>query len=204
MFANKPSLEDQNKAFAKQMRADNRALSRDARSLEREQARIKQQIKAAAAKGDKKTMTILAKSLVRSNKTADGIQSVQSNNMAMQYSMKSGMANAKLAGHMAQSAQVMQKANALINPAQVARDAESYQRAAMQNELAQEMVSDAFDALDDEDLDDLVDQEVDAVLYEVTKGQLGSVVVPQKALAAADEDKNQEEEDLENRMKALF
>jgi len=40
------------------------------------------------------------------------------------------------------------------------------------------MMSEMLEGLDDDDLQEEVDQEVDNVIFEVTKGQLGSVAIP--------------------------
>jgi len=47
-------------------------------------------------------------------------------------------------------------------------------------DIAQEMMEDAIEANDDEDMDDEVDEKVDAVLYEITQGQLGKIGVSVK------------------------
>lgn len=41
----------------------------------------------------------------------------------------------------------------------------------MQAGIMEELIEDTFESMEDEDLDELADQEVDKILFEVTKGK---------------------------------
>lgn len=41
----------------------------------------------------------------------------------------------------------------------------------MQAGIMEELIEDTFESMEDEDLDELADQEIDKILFEVTKGE---------------------------------
>lgn len=41
--------------------------------------------------------------------------------------------------------------------------------------IIDEMVEESFDMIDDDDIEEIADQEVDKLLYEITKGQIGAL-----------------------------
>ena len=41
----------------------------------------------------------------------------------------------------------------------------------MQAGIMEELIEDTFESMEDEDLDELADQEIDKILFEVTKGK---------------------------------
>ena len=51
--------------------------------------------------------------------------------------------------------------------------------------VMEEMMEDALDAVDDGDVEEEADEEVDAVLYEITAGQFGTLAAPSHGVAAA-------------------
>ena len=44
----------------------------------------------------------------------------------------------------------------------------------MQAGIMEELIEDTFESMEDEDLDELADQEIDKILFEVTKGKQSS------------------------------
>jgi hypothetical protein len=65
----------------------------------------------------------------------------------------------------------------------VAKVAQGMAREMQKSGLIEEMVEDAISMTEDPDLDELADEEVDACLFEITKGELGACNGPSSQLA---------------------
>lgn len=190
--------------FDRGIKKDNRGIDRDIRSLEREQAKIKAEIRKAAQKGDKKTMNILAKSLVQSNKTKEQMMTAKARNTGISYQMKGAAAQAKMSEHMKTTAQVMGQANRAMNVKQMQHTAQVFQKEMAKNQFNQEMMSEFFEQLDDSDLEEEADEEVDKVLFEITEGAMGKAVSAPTSKFASKQEKVADDAELEAKMAELL
>lgn len=185
------------------MRKENRNLDREIGRLAREQKKIEVDIKKAHAKGDMRTVKTLAKALVKSRSTSDRLRQAQGQNTSLSYSIQTQAASAKIAETMKTSAQVMGQMNQAMNVQELQRTTQNFQKAQMQQEMVADMIEDMLD--DDEDLEEEADQEIDNVLFEITKGQLGTVQAPSNSLATKQTAKNEiSDAELEAQMAALL
>lgn len=78
-------------------------------------------------------------------------------------------------GHMQKSAVVMKHMNQMMKVPQISAVCQAMSKEMMKAGIIGEMVSDSFEMLDNDDIDELADQEVDKVLFEITEGQFGSI-----------------------------
>lgn len=77
---------------------------------------------------------------------------------------------------MGKSAQVMSAMNRLLSVPRISQTMQALAREMAKSGIIEEMVQDSFEALDPEGLDEEADQEVAAVLFELTEGQFGAKV----------------------------
>lgn len=199
----KPTASQVAKSTSRTMRKENRNLDREIGRLAREQKKIEIDIKKAHAKGDMRTVKTLAKALVKSRSTSDRLRQAQGQNTSLSYSIQTQAASAKIAETMKTSAQVMGQMNQAMNVQELQRTTQNFQKAQMQQEMVADMIEDMLD--DDEDLEEEADQEIDNVLFEITKGQLGTVQAPSNSLATKQTAKNEiSDAELEAQMAALL
>lgn len=73
------------KALKKELKSGQRDLDRESRRLEREEAKIITEIKAAAKKNDERTVRVLGKNLVQIRKQKDRLSTLKGNMKGMEY-----------------------------------------------------------------------------------------------------------------------
>ena len=190
------------KALSRELKSDSRGIDHEVRKLEREQAKIVEEIKKAARAGDKKTAGVLARSLVSSREHTERLQQMKVKNTAVEHNIKSAGLHMKMTGHMATTARVMEKTNGMMNVSQLQQTTNAYAKQVQKLEITQEMMSDMVDGLDD-DLEDEVDQEVENVILEVTKDRLGAVKIPKTEHRRADPQEADVDQELEARLRKL-
>jgi charged multivesicular body protein 3 len=114
------------------------------------------------------------------------------------------------------SSEVMKSMQNLIKLPELQKITQDLSKEMVKAGIIDEMINDSLDAvLDDEDTDDLVDEEVEKILLEVTQGKLkdlpsiasGSVGTDRPrigvAAAAADVSDEEEADDMTRRLEAL-
>ena len=101
--------------WTKQIRGEQRELTRQIRDIERSEAKVKTQIKQAAKKNQMDVCKILAKELVQSRRavTKLHVMSAEMNSLTMK--MKEQLAQVRMTGAIQQSAAVMSSVNKLMN-----------------------------------------------------------------------------------------
>jgi charged multivesicular body protein 3 len=196
-FSKKPDPKEQARSWISQLKKDMRAIDRDIREVEREQAKIKADIKRQAKKGDRKGLAILAKSLARSEKTVANLVGTraQLNSATMQIQEQIG--TLKVVGAMGQSAQLMATMNRLVSIPQVAQTTRALAREMERAGIISELVAEAHEDLDSEDIADMADEEVDRVIAQVTNGEFQSIADLVRNTAKSDvEDEEDEKDDV--------
>ncbi len=172
-----------------------RAIDRDVREVEREQAKIKADIKRQAKKGDRKALVILAKSLARSEKTVANLigTRAQLNSATMQIQEQIG--TLKVVGAMGQSAQLMATMNRLVSIPQVAQTTKALAREMERAGIISEIVAEAHEDLDPEEIAEMADEEVDRVIAEVTNGEFKSIAEMTKKNAKSHAEVEEDQDD---------
>ncbi|OLY83613.1 Charged multivesicular body protein 3 [Smittium mucronatum] len=173
LFAKPPTPEELVRKWKSGIRAQERQLDRQVRNIEIEEQKTKKTIAELAKKKDLKSCRILAKEIVRSDKQKNRIiaSKAQLNSISME--LQRQLAMKKVAGTLHKSTVVMKTVNSLVKVPEIQRSMMEMSREMMKAGIIEEMTMDVIDALDEEDLEDEVDQQVEQVLFEVTKGILG-------------------------------
>lgn len=191
------------KNMARSVKKDNRSLDREKRAMERDQEKLKAEIKAAAKRGDKKTVQILAKSLVNLQKQSERMVKQKSTNTSIQYQTKAVANNVKLVGHMQKQTSMMGQMNKMMPTKQLQNTTREFAKQSMKMQMTQELMDDLIEDLDYSDIEEEADKEVDAVLFEITQGQLGSVAVPSQSIKTKESVSEEQERDMQTRMESL-
>jgi charged multivesicular body protein 3 len=194
-FSKKPDPKEQARAWISSLKKDMRAIDRDVREVEREQAKIKADIKRQAKKGDRKALVILAKSLARSEKTVANLigTRAQLNSATMQIQEQIG--TLKVVGAMGQSAQLMATMNRLVSIPQVAQTTKALAREMERAGIISEIVAEAHEDLDPEEIAEMADEEVDRVIAEVTNGEFKSIAEMTKKNAKSHAEVEEDQDD---------
>lgn len=171
--------------------------------MERDQEKLKAEIKAAAKRGDKKTVQILAKSLVNLQKQSERMVKQKSTNTSIQYQTKAVANNVKLVGHMQKQTSMMGQMNKMMPTKQLQNTTREFAKQSMKMQMTQELMDDLIEDLDYSDIEEEADKEVDAVLFEITQGQLGSVAVPSQSIKTKESVSEEQERDMQTRMESL-
>ncbi|KAI8575696.1 hypothetical protein K450DRAFT_260365 [Umbelopsis ramanniana AG] len=207
-FFGKKSPEELVRKWQQEIRAQTRGIERQIRQIEREEAKVKQGIKAVAKRGDVKSCKSLAKELIRSRKHVDRLHTskAQLNSVSMQLNHQ--LATLKIAGTLQKSAEVMNLVNQLVKLPEIAKTMQEMSMEMTRAGIMDEMINDTFEMMDDEDLEEEADEEVNKVLYQVTEGTMGeasSVANLQNPLVTEEEEEEEEPEldMMQKRLEAL-
>ncbi|KAI9218670.1 Snf7-domain-containing protein [Blastocladiella britannica] len=167
------SPEEQVKKWRASLRAQDRVLDRQVRSIDAQEAKVKRELKAAAKKGDRTVCTMLARELVHSRKAKGRIYTskAQLNSVSMQLGHQ--LASMKVAGALQKSTEIMQAVNSLVKLPEIQATMQDMAREMMKAGIMEEMMEDAMTGLDDDELEEEAEDEVNKILFEVTDGLLG-------------------------------
>jgi len=173
---------------------------------------VKRSLRDAAKKGDKAVCTVLAKEVVHSRKAISRIYTTKAQINSVQLQMKQQLAQIRVAGAMSQSTEVMQAMQQLVRLPEVAKTMQEMSKEMMKAGILEEMMEDTFENLEDQDeLEEAAQEEVDKVLWDITKGELGrapdavavSLPAAEPAAAAQQSDGEEELEEMQERLEAL-
>jgi len=188
MFGKKKDPKKQIRQQQRELGSVQRDLERDRRALERQEQQIQNDIKKAAAKGDKATATTLAKQLInirkqkaRSHGMSGQISSVKSKTTTM-------ASNMKMAESMAKTTKVMGEMNKQMNPQEMSAMMQQFEKESTKMEMSGEMMDDVLDdvlgASDDEEESDLImNQVLDEIGIEVAGKMSAAPSVGSSSLA---------------------
>eukprot|EP01062_Namystynia_karyoxenos_P022707 TRINITY_DN18725_c0_g2_i1.p1 TRINITY_DN18725_c0_g2~~TRINITY_DN18725_c0_g2_i1.p1 ORF type:complete len:217 (+),score=125.23 TRINITY_DN18725_c0_g2_i1:92-742(+) len=195
------------KDWDKQLRAEQRKLDRQVRGIELQEAKVVKEAKAAAKKGDKEVVQILAKQIVGSKRAKKRIVIAKAQMNSISLQLKQQLAQVKIAGAMQKSAEITGKMNSLLKVQDCQEVMRALQMEMLKAGVIQETMDEAIDdALGDEDLEDEADAEVAKIVDEVMMATLGNKAaggaqaLPQQQ---AEEPMEEEQDDLQKRLAAL-
>jgi charged multivesicular body protein 3 len=197
MFGKKVDPKEQAREWTRNLKKEMRSIDRDIREIQREQLKIKQDIKKQAKKGDKKALSILAKSMVKSNKTITNLVGAKAEINSAVMQINEQIATMKVVGAMQQSAGLMRTMNRLVNVPQIQQTTMSMAREMQKAGVISEMVNDAFESIDDEDVEEMAEDEVNKIIQEITDGKFDSIAAIANQGKAKEQEEEEEEEDEE-------
>jgi len=193
--------------WSRKLRQEMRGLDRKILGIQREQEKVKRQVKDAAKKNDKDVCRILAKELVQSRKAVSKLYASKAQINSVILSMNNQVATMRLAGSLQKSAEVMQSMNRLIRIPEVAATMRELSKEMMKAGIIEEMLEDTMESLEPEDMEEEVEREVDKVLNEILHGEISRIpkavddtLVPG---ASAEEPEEEEEEDMQKMQERL-
>ncbi|KAK3095637.1 hypothetical protein FSP39_017001 [Pinctada imbricata] len=205
------SPKDQVNEWTHKIRKEGYVLDRQIRSIQREEEKVRRQIKDSAKKGEKEACKILAKEVIRSRKAVNRLYASKAHMNSVQMSMKNQLATLRIAGALEKSTEVMNSMQALIKIPEIQSTMREMSKEMMKAGILEEMLDDTMESLDDDELDDEADEAVEAVIMELTTGELKKAPLPMQDSLAVPEDEGatalpadeEEDEDLTNRLEAL-
>lgn len=159
------------------LKAETRTIDREIRSIEREEDKLKTQIKAAAKKGERTAATVMVKGIVRSRRTVERMMMTKTQISSTIIELKQQTAMLKVSSVLGQNVNVMRLMNQLVSVPQISATMREMQQQMMRTGLIGEMVAEAIESVDDADLETDADAEVEAALFEVTMGVMGQAAV---------------------------
>lgn len=180
-----------------QLRRETRAIDRQIQSIEREQNKTKMQIKQAAKKGEKDVCKILAREIVNSQRAVSKMYQSKAQVNSIMMNMKTQLATIRITGAVEKSTQVMSAMSRLINIPEMNKTMQTMSKEMMKMGIIEEMMEDAMEGLDPDDIEEAADKEVEKVLFELTAGQIGSMPSTSSTLPAGQE---AEEDDVDDEM----
>uniref|UniRef100_A0A0K0E2N3 Charged multivesicular body protein 3 n=1 Tax=Strongyloides stercoralis TaxID=6248 RepID=A0A0K0E2N3_STRER len=178
-LSKKPDPKEHIKELQRKMRIEMRALDRQIHQIEREEEKVKREIKEAAKKGDKDVCKVLAKGIVRSRKAVSRIYASKAQINGIIMSMSHQLSSMRMAGSIKASTDVMQQMSSLVKVPEIAATMREMSREMTKIGIIDEMIDDTMESVDPEDIEELADIEVENTLWEITKGELGKAPTAQ-------------------------
>ena len=172
LFGKTKDPKERVRELQRKMRREMGQLDRQIHAIEREENKVKVQIRDAAKKNDKDVCLILAKSIVQSRAAVRKmhVSKAQINSVTM--GMQEQLAAMRMAGSIKASTQVMQSMQSLVKVPEIMKTMREMSGEMIKLGIIEEMVEDTFEALEPPDLEEKAQAEVDAVLQEILQGEL--------------------------------
>ncbi|KAF9166513.1 Vacuolar protein-sorting-associated protein 24 [Actinomortierella ambigua] len=202
-FFGKKTPDEMVRKWRQDINAERRALDRQIRSIEAEEAKIKASIKQMAKRKDIKTCRVLAKSLVRSKRQKDRISTAKAQLNSIQMQLQYQLSTLKISGTIQKSTEIMQMVNGTVKLPQISEAMQTMSKEMMKAGIIEEMIEDTFESLDDENVEEEAEEEVDKVLAEITDGLFGTVKAAPTTLPKEAEEEAQEEPELDAMQRRL-
>uniref|UniRef100_A0A0N5ANA4 Charged multivesicular body protein 3 n=1 Tax=Syphacia muris TaxID=451379 RepID=A0A0N5ANA4_9BILA len=169
----KPDTKEKVREMQRKMRVEMRQLDRQIRNIEREEMKVKKQIKDAAKKGDRDVCVVLAKSVVQARKAVSKLHASKAQINSVIMGMQQQLATMRMAGSLQQSTEVMKAMQNLVKVPEIMGTMRELSKEMMRIGIIDEMIEETMESLEPEDLEQEAQAEVDKVLYEITAGELG-------------------------------
>jgi len=133
--------------------------------INREEEKIKRSIKDAAKRGDTSSCKTYAREIVRSRKAVTRLHTTkaQMNSVVMQ--MQNQLSQQKLMGTLSKSSDIMKAMNRLVKVEGISETMQTMQREMCKAGVIEEMVDNAFEALNDEDDEAEADAQVSLLQF---------------------------------------
>jgi len=203
LFGKSPSRDpkEQVREWTSKLRKEQNQIEREVKKIQRQEAKVELSLKQAAKKGDKDVCKVLAKEIIHSRKAVGKMYASKAHINSIQMQMQNQLSVVKVTGALEKSTHVMQAMQRLVKVPEIQATMRELSKEMMKAGIIEEMLEDTMEGLEDDDLEEAADTEVEKVLWELTKGQLGEApdavadTLPSGATAAV-EDEEEEEEDV--------
>ena len=115
-------------------------LDRDKAALERQEKQLEMDIKKMAKQGNKQACTVLAKQLLQLKKQKARNMNTSSKVMGMGHQMQAMHSTSKMAGSMATATKAMGAVNKKMNPQDIQRTLQNFEKESMKMDMSEEMI----------------------------------------------------------------
>jgi len=204
LFGKIKTPEELAKEWKRKLKQESRACDREVRRIEREEAKVKRQLKQAAKHGDKYEIQTYARELVQSRKAKNRLHTAKANLNSIQLKIGQQMSEYKVLGAMKKSSAVMKMMNDVMSVPEMQKTmrdmAKEMEKAGMIEELAEDTMQDAFEVDSDEE-----DEVIEDVLRDVLGKELDKMNIGKEDLAVREKkpDAEEQEDELSKRLASL-
>ncbi|EIE18608.1 Snf7-domain-containing protein [Coccomyxa subellipsoidea C-169] len=209
-FRKQPDPKELVRKWQADIRAQQRALDRQIRDIERDRKLAEKQVKDAAKRGDIQSAKTLAKEIVHTKKAISRLYVNKAHFISMNSQLTEQLGLAKVAGTLSKSTEIMKIVNDLMKAPQLMQTMQQMSKEMMKAGILDEMMSDMMDSTMDEDIEEETEEEVDKVLMEIageTLEQLAGSAAPRQKqkvkVTQAAEVAPEEDEALQARLDAV-
>eukprot|EP00929_Paragymnodinium_shiwhaense_P089385 TRINITY_DN4953_c0_g1_i1.p2 TRINITY_DN4953_c0_g1~~TRINITY_DN4953_c0_g1_i1.p2 ORF type:complete len:253 (-),score=83.96 TRINITY_DN4953_c0_g1_i1:295-960(-) len=166
--AKKENAKEMLREWQGKLRGEIRGIERSIRTIERDEEKIKRDIKTLAKQGaDPKNIAVLAKSVVRSGKAKGRMYTARSGLMTASSELQNMAATMRLNDSMKKSTEVMHAVGQLTNVPELQESMQTLQTEMMRAGLIDEMIEEGMEDLDGPDMEEEAAGEVDKVLEDL-------------------------------------
>ncbi|CAN6674356.1 vacuolar protein-sorting-associated protein 24 [Trichomonascus vanleenenianus] len=214
-----PDPQEQKQKCNSLIRKNQRELDKMLSNLSVAENKTKTMIKSAARRNDVVSARMLAKEIYNCKKQRERLYTSKSQLNSVMLQVNEAFALRKIEGTMKTSTGVMKEVNTLVRMPELMGTMNQLSQELMRAGIIEEMVGDTMDMIGENEFEDEeIDEQVDAILSEVTGGKLGIAgripqnlpAAPSKATPVEEEEEEEEEEantamldDMRQRLKAL-
>eukprot|EP00802_Teleaulax_amphioxeia_P007009 Tamp_07015.p1 GENE.Tamp_07015~~Tamp_07015.p1 ORF type:complete len:232 (+),score=83.95 Tamp_07015:340-1035(+) len=200
-----PDPKEQANQWRQKLKKEIRQLERQITGIDREEAKIVKEIKKAAKEGQMDSAKMLAREVARSRKAKERILIAKTNVNSLEMQISSQLATIRVAGAMEKSAELMKVMNEAIKMSAISQTMKEMSKEMEQAGIIDELITEAFEDMEDPSLEEEADIEVDKVLADLGLEVAGALpaaaaTAPARAKAstsAAQQPVQQEEDDEE-------
>ena len=165
-----------------------RDLEREHNKLEREEQKIQNEIKKYAKAGDKHTCTILAKQLINTRKQKARLVGAKGQIGAVKAQTTTMQSNVKMAQTMKSTAGVMSQMNKQMNPQEMAKVMQEFEKESTKMDMTGEIMEDTLDSAlaesgDEEESDLIMNQVLNEIGIETASKMDAAPVAGSSSLA---------------------
>lgn len=160
----KPDAKEVLRQETRNMKRNEREIERERLALQRQEQKLIAEIKKAARDGQTGATKTLAKQLVRTREAMGRMGAMKGQVQSAANQMKLNQTQANVVQSLAGASKAMAKQNETIDPAQLAKIMNEFQRENEKIQVKEEMMD---EALDDLFSDDVLEEEADAVTQQV-------------------------------------
>ncbi|VDM45052.1 unnamed protein product [Toxocara canis] len=169
----KVDTKEQVRELQRKMRVEMRQLDRQIHAIEREELKVKKQIKDSARKGDRDVCVVLAKSIVNSRKAVSKLHASKAQINSVVMCIQQQLATMRMAGSLQHSTEVMKNMQQLVKVPEIMTTMRELSREMMRIGIIDEMIEETMESVEPEELEEAAQEEVDKILFEITSGELG-------------------------------
>lgn len=166
----KPKIDplEQAKEWRRGLAREQKKLERDIANIKKEELKTLKECKKLAKSGEMGACKILAKGVAKSRKTRDRMQMAIAEINSVSLTLQTRVSMMKVAGVLNKSTEIMHTMNSLIKLPELSATMREMAREMEKAGLVEEIVSDAFEAMEGDDIGEEADLEIEKIVAEIT------------------------------------